>query len=49
MPPTQSLVISLLYAHTDICKIPTIRQVWQLIQQGDYTFSYDLKDAYLHM
>ena len=28
-------------------KIPTIRHVWQLIQQGDYTCSIDLKEAYL--
>ena len=30
-------------------KIPTIRQVWQLIQLGDYVFSIDLKDVYLHI
>ena len=29
--------------------MPIIRQVWQLIQQGDYACSIDLKDAYLHI
>ena len=27
----------------------TIRNVWQLIQHGDYAFSIDLQDAYLHI
>ena len=30
-------------------KMSTIRQVWQLIQQGDYAFSIDPMDAYLHI
>ena len=30
-------------------KIPTLKHVWQLIQQGDYAFSIDLQDAYLHV
>ena len=30
-------------------KMPTIRQVWQLIQQGNYAFSIDVKDADLHI
>ena len=29
--------------------MPTIRHVQQLIQHGDYAFSIDLKDAYLHI
>ena len=29
-------------------KMPTMRQVWLLIQQEDYVFPIDLKDAYLH-
>ena len=29
-------------------KITTIRQSWQLIQQGNYAFSVDLQDAYLY-
>ena len=29
--------------------MPTIRQVWLLIQHGNYTFSIDLKDGYLHI
>ena len=35
--------------HIPTFKMPTIRQVWQLIQQGDYALSTDLKDAYLHI
>ena len=30
-------------------KLPTIRHVGQLIQHGDYAFSIDLQDAYLHI
>ena len=30
-------------------KMPTIRHIWQLIQHGDYAFSVDLQDAYLHI
>ena len=30
-------------------KMPTIRQVWLLLQQGDYAFSIDVKDSYLHI
>ena len=29
--------------------MPTIREVWHLIQQGDYAFSIDLKVAYLQI
>ena len=29
--------------------MPTIRQVYQLIQQGNYAFSIDFRDAYLHI
>ena len=29
--------------------MPTLRQVSQLIQCGDYAFSIDLQDAYLHI
>ena len=29
--------------------MPTLRHVWQLIQHGDYAFSIDLQDAYLHI
>ena len=29
--------------------MPTIRQVWQLIQHGDYALSIDIKDDYLHI
>ena len=35
--------------HIPSFKVPTIRHVWQLIQHGDYTFSIDLQDAYLHI
>ena len=30
-------------------KMSTIRHVQQLIQHGDYAFSTDLQDAYLHI
>ena len=30
-------------------KMPSIRQLWQLVQQGDYAFSFDDKDTYLHI
>ena len=30
-------------------KMPTVTQVWELIQQGDYVFSVNLKNAYLHI
>ena len=29
--------------------MPTPKHVWQLIQHGDYAFSIDLQDAYLHV
>ena len=29
--------------------MPTLKHVWQLIQHGDYAFSIDLQDAYLHV
>ena len=31
------------------CKVPSIRQVGQLIQQGYYAFSIDLRDHFLHI
>ena len=37
------------YMHIPTFKIPTVRKVGQLIQQGDFAFSIDLKDAYLHI
>ena len=37
------------YMHVPSFKIPTIRHIWQLIQCGDYAFSIDLLDAYLHI
>ena len=30
-------------------KMPTIRWVWKLNEQGNFTFSIDLKDAYLNI
>ena len=29
--------------------MPTVRHIWQLIHCGDYAFSIDCKDAYLHI
>ena len=37
------------YLHIPSFKMPTIRHVQQLIQHGDYAFSIDLQDAYLHI
>ena len=37
------------YLHIPSFKMPTIIHVWQLIQCGDYAFSIDLQDAYLHI
>ena len=37
------------YVHISSFKMPTIRHVQQLIQHGDYAFSIDLRDAYLHI
>ena len=33
--------------HIPTFKMPTIKQVWQFIQQGNYTSSMDLKVSYL--
>ena len=35
--------------HIPTLKMPTMRQVCQLIQQGIYAFSIDFNDAYLHI
>ena len=35
--------------HIPTFNMPTVRQVWHLIQQGDYAFTFDLKDPYLHI
>ena len=35
--------------HIPTFKIPTIRHVWQLIQQGDFAYVIDLKGTYLHI
>ena len=37
------------YMHMPSFKMPTLNHVWQLIQHGDYAFSIDLQDAYLHV
>ena len=37
------------FMHILSFKMPTLKHVWQLIQQGDYAFSIDLQDAYLHV
>ena len=37
------------YMHSPTSEMPTIRHVSELIQCGDYAFSIDLKDAYLHV
>ena len=35
--------------HIPSFKMPTLKHIWQLIQQGDFAFSIDLQDAYLHV
>ena len=35
--------------HIPSFKMPTLKHVRQLIQLGDYAFSIDLQDAYLHI
>ena len=37
------------FIHIPSFKMPTLKNVWQLIQQGVYAFSIDLQDAYLHV
>ena len=37
------------YMHIPSFKMPTLKNVWHLIQQGDFAFSIDLQDAYLHI
>ena len=37
------------FMHIPSFKMPTLKHVWQLIQQCDFAFSMDLQDAYLHV
>ena len=37
------------YMHIPSFKMPTLKNIWQLIQRGDFAFSIDLQDAYLHI
>ena len=37
------------FMHIPSFKMPTLKRVWQLIQQGDYTFSIDLQDDLIYM
>ena len=37
------------FMHIPSFKMPTLKNVCQLIQQGDFAFSTDLQDAYLHV
>ena len=37
------------YMYIPSFKMPTLKHVQQLIQHGDYAFSIDLQDAYLHI
>ena len=37
------------FMHIPSFKMPTLKHVQQLIQYGDYAFSIDLQDAYLHV
>ena len=35
--------------HIPSFKIPTLRHIWKLIQHGDYAFTIDLQNTYLHI
>ena len=37
------------FMHIPSFKLPTLKNIWQLIQQGDFAFSIDLQEAYLHI
>ena len=37
------------YMHIPSFKMPTLKTIQQLIQHGDFAFSIDLQDAYLHI
>ena len=37
------------YMHIPSFKMPTLKTIRQLIQHGDFAFSIDLQDAYLHI
>ena len=37
------------FMHIPSFQMPTLKNVWQLIQQGDFAFSIDLQDAFLHI
>ena len=37
------------FMHIPSFKMPSLKNIWQLIQQGDFTFFIDLQDAYLHV
>ena len=37
------------YMHIPTFKIPTIRQMWHIIQQDDYAYSFELKDTSLYI
>ena len=37
------------FMHFPSFKMPTLKNVWQLIQHDDFAFSIDLQDSYLHV
>ena len=37
------------FMHIPSFKMPPLKNIWQLIQQGNFAFSIDLQDAYLHV
>ena len=37
------------FMHIPSFKMPTLKTIWQLMQQGDFAFSIDLQDGYLHI
>ena len=49
LPPILNLKHFNHFKHIPSFKMPTLKNVWQLIQQGDFAFSIDLQNAYLHV
>ena len=49
LQPILNLKHFIRYMHIPSFKMPTLKIVWQLIQHGDYAFSIDLHNAYLHI
>ena len=49
LPNVSYISCNLVTKCTCLCVVLTIIQTWQLIQEGDYTSFFNLKDVYLHI